>query len=148
MANKQRGEIPLSVDGKDYVLFLGTNALELLEEHFSALEKRDVGWQEVIGRVLAGRSIRYMKAFVWAALQEHQPGMTLQDAGRLIDKSGGIESFAKQIAAAAGVALPTEADLKALGIPTDRPQTAQETARRRRGRSTGTVSTATRAASA
>ena len=145
MANKQRGEIPLTIDGRDYTLYLGTNALELLEEHFS-VNGTEVGWQDIVGRVLKGNSLRYLRAFIWAALQKHHPGTTLAQAGDLIDAGGGISGFAQLVSTATGIALPTTDDLKALGIDPERPPTAQKT-RRKRGRPTGTTSTATAAES-
>lgn len=145
MANKQKGEIPLAIDGRDYTLFLGTNALEMLEEHFSTKERREVGWQEIFGRVVQGKSLRYLRAFIWAAMQKHHAGTTQDDVGDLIDAAGGITAFAELVASAAGVALPSESDLKALGVKTKRPRTAQ--GKRRRAKSTGKNSTVTLAAS-
>jgi hypothetical protein len=144
MANRQKGEIAMSIAGQEYVLFFGTNAMELVEEHFSTPEK-DAKWQEVLLKATSGQSIRYMRAMIWASLQKFHKGFTLEQTGDLIDTAGGIESFATQMSAAAGIALPTQDDLKALGL-NGRPQSAQKV-RRRRVKSTGTPSSATHDAS-
>jgi hypothetical protein len=143
MANIQKGEIPLSISGKSYTLFLGTNALDLLEEHFSLKAGKEVGWQEIFARVLKGDSLRYLRAFIWAAMQKYHPGTTLAQAGDLIDEGGGITGFAALVSEAAGVSLPTESDLKALGVNPARPRTAQRVRKGTRAKSIGTVSSAT-----
>ncbi len=140
MANRQKGEIALSIAGQEYVLYFGTNAMELVEEHFSTPQK-EMGWQEVLGKAMSGKSIRYMRAMIWASLQKFHKGFTIEQTGELIDSAGGIEAFSTQIQEAAGVALPTPEDLKALGLD-GRPPSAQKV-RRRRVKSTGTSSSAT-----
>ncbi len=144
MANTQKGEISLTVDGKEYVLFLDANAMVLLEEHFSTLT-REVGYNEILARVLTGESLRYMRAFIWAALQKHHAPLSLIQAGELINAAGGISAFATQVSAAVGLSLPTDDELKALGLTPDRPQRAQPN--HRRVRRTGKDSSATRGAS-
>ncbi len=144
MANRQKGEIALSIAGQEYVLYFGTNAMELVEEHFSTPEK-DAKWQDVLHKAMSGTSIRYMRAMVWASLQKFQKGFTLEQTGDLIDTAGGIEAFSTKMSEAAGVALPTPEDLKALGLD-GRPPSAQKV-RRRRVKSTGTPSSATHDAS-
>jgi hypothetical protein len=143
MANKHKGETTLTIGDITYTLYSGTNAMELLEEHFTAKAGREVGWEEIYARVLGGKSLRYLKAFVWAALQKYHQGTTLEQAGDLIDSAGGITQFADRLAEAAGVSLPNDADLKALGIDAERPQTAQKMIRRKRARNTGMDSSAT-----
>ena len=80
MANPERGEVRVTVDGTDYLLKFSTNAICTLEasthERAIPFMKRfadqDVGMADV-------------RVIVWAGLLDQQPATTLEVAGAVID---------------------------------------------------------------
>lgn len=139
MANREKGEVRLVIDGKTYTLVLNTGVMATLEEHFSTPEN-DVTWDVIWTRVLRG-SVKTVRALIWGMLQEHHPTVTLEAVGKLIDKAGGFEGLTHILEQAAGSSTPDPKDVKELGV-TARPREAQT---KRRG--TGGGSTSTRGAS-
>lgn len=142
MANRERGEIRMTVDGTDYQLVLNMDVMVILEDYFSTPEK-EVVWEEIWGRVLRG-SVKTVRALIWAMLQPHHPTLAIDAVSTLIDRAGGFPGLTHILKQAAGTSMPDPADVKELDVP-KRPRAAQGT-RARRG--TGGVSTSTRAASA
>ncbi len=112
MANRQRGELPITLNGQAYTLKLTTNALCLMEGCFSPLRPFGV----IVANVSRG-SFSDLRAFLWASLQAHHPTLTLAAVGDLIDQCGGIEGLAKTLTDL------VEANKDAEG--TDRPPAAQ-----------------------
>lgn len=141
MANRERGEIRMTVDGQDYTLVLNTSVMAALEDHFSTAQK-EVVWEEIWARVLRG-SVKTVRALIWAMLQPHHPQLTIEGVSALIDRAGGFEGLTHILQQAAKSSAPDPDDVKELGIPA-RPRPAQGT-RARRG--TGGDSTSTRAGS-
>jgi hypothetical protein len=141
MANREKGEIRMVVDGKEYTLVLNTGVMATLEDHFSTPQK-DVTWDEIWGRVLRG-SVKTVRALIWAMLQPHHPTLTIAAVSILIDQAGGFEGLTDILKQAGQSSAPDPADVKELGVPKG-PRAAQGT-RSRRG--TGGASTSTRAAS-
>ena len=80
MANPERSEVAVTIDGTDYLLKFSTNAIVALEtetgERAIPFMKRfadqDVGMADV-------------RVIVWAGLLDHQPDTTLEAAGAVID---------------------------------------------------------------
>ena len=80
MANPERSEVAVTIDGTDYLLKFSTNAIVALEtetgERAIPFMKRfaaqDVGMADV-------------RVIVWAGLLDHQPATTLENAGAVID---------------------------------------------------------------
>jgi len=136
MANRERGEVDLTIDGKAYTMVLTTNALCELEDVMSTT-LRPVTYADVLMASKKG-STRAMRAVFWASLREHHRTVTLEDAGRLMDAADGTVSFAEKLAALAFAAMPADDDVKALGLKagSDRPPKG-----RRRRAGTGTRST-------
>jgi hypothetical protein len=97
MANRQRGEVTLTLDGHDYILRLTVEATAQLEDACSTPDK-EMFFPDIYARVLKG-SAKHTRLFVWALLREHHPKMTVGDAGALIDAAGGMVGFAGQVAA-------------------------------------------------
>lgn len=83
-ANKARGEIPLQVGDKTYILKLTSNAMCELEGMF------DLTMDQVMTGLQKGR-LTECRALLWAMLQEHHPEITdLKMVGTMIDDAGGI----------------------------------------------------------
>jgi len=136
MANQERGERTITVDGKDYIVKLTTGAMAELEDVCSTPEK-PMTFPQIIDRVMRG-SVKYLRLYVWASLVDKQPEMTVADAGKLIDAAGGMAGFDKLLNQITDANTPDPEDL--------RPQTAQATTTAIRG--TGVRSTSKRVRSA
>lgn len=79
MANPHRGEVAFSAGGKDYKLSFSANALCELEDAL------DLSIHQIAER-LGGLNIRikYVRAALWAGLTDHQPGITIKEAGTIL----------------------------------------------------------------
>jgi hypothetical protein len=115
MANRERGEVALEVDGRTYTFCLDLNALTELEALFSTPD-REVSFVEVVGKAEQGHA-KYIRGVFWAALKRHHPDITLMEAADVIQGLGGI--FGGQLQAllsqATGGAKPDPADIRELG---------------------------------
>jgi hypothetical protein len=123
MANRQKGEVNLVVDGRTYTLVLDIDAMCALEEHFST-PSHDATWDEIAVKVNKG-SVRVVRALIWAMLQRHHPELSVVDAGHLMNDAGGILGLAKVLKVAMESATPDPEDIKALGVGKANPQQAQ-----------------------
>ncbi|ADU50171.1 hypothetical protein Tmar_0046 [Thermaerobacter marianensis DSM 12885] len=83
MANPLRGEVELKAGGKTYVLRYTTNAMVQLEEMLgrSVLE------------IVNNPSFTDARAMVWAGLLHAHPGLTLEQAGEIMDEAGVVEAI-------------------------------------------------------
>lgn len=125
MANRERGEYALEVDGKTWTFCLDLNGLTELEALFST-EAREVGFVEIIGKAEKGHA-KYIRAVFWAALLKYQPDITLADAGNVIQDLGGLFSGKLQevLVQATGGAKPDAADVEELDAGMRRPRKAR-----------------------
>jgi hypothetical protein len=102
-----------------YTFSLDLNAMTLIEDHFSTAGK-DVSFYEAFDKMQKTGSARYIRAFVWAGLQRHHKGLSLDAVGDLIQQSGGLLGFGDKLRGAiaeAGLAtIPDKADLHDLGV--------------------------------
>jgi hypothetical protein len=90
MANPIRGEVALEAEGQGYTLRLGINALVEIE---TAL---DIGIADVTTLFSgAGLKVGNVRLVLWAALREHQPSMTLEQAGDIMNAVGLADTIAK-----------------------------------------------------
>lgn len=145
MANAYKGEIAIELDGTVYTFAAGANALVAVEGLFSTPDRR-LGFQEVI-RLANGGSFTHLRGIVWAMLQRHHKGLTLEAVGDLMDAIG-VETMERKFAEALALMLPDPRDLAALGVqaPTgDPPRAAQS---RRAGTGPRSIATAGASASA
>jgi hypothetical protein len=101
-----------------------------LEDLFST-PALDVNWDTIVKKVNGG-SMRYVRAFIWAALRKHHADVTLQAAGELIDTVG-LPGLNAQLQALAASTTPDARDLEVLGIDPPNPQTARPARRRKNG---------------
>jgi hypothetical protein len=81
MANPVRGEVDLKVDGKTYVLRLGTNALIEVQTVLGGVPPSELAPRMVAPETQA----ETVRAVLWGALGGSQSGLSLFDAGDLID---------------------------------------------------------------
>lgn len=84
MAKAIKGEVPFQADGKDYTFLLDLNALCEAEAHVSGLMDGAADLS----------SVRSIRAVFWAGLIQHHPGLTLHDAGRVMQDLGLKEAAA------------------------------------------------------
>lgn len=143
MANRERGEVSVEIDGTSYTLCIDLNAMCRLEDMFSTPE-RDVTFQDVLKEVNAGK-LRYMRAIFWSAFQKYHPQIRLEDVAALIQASGGIGGFSAKMLGQLGLAVeatqPAKADVAALSDGKPNPRRAQA---RKHADGTGKRSTAKR----
>lgn len=124
MANRERGEVALEIDGTTYTMVLDLEALCTLEDHFSTPDREYV-FPEILERASRG-SARHIRAIVWAAMQRKHPGMTLAETSDIITASGGLMGFGDKLTALAGSTRPDDEDAKELnGGKKVRPRKAQ-----------------------
>lgn len=92
MVNAKKGQVAATLDGKPVTLSLSFNALCELEDHFG---EPVLG---VLNRMGATDTPKLtdLRAVFWAAMLEHRPESTQQDAGRLLHESG-MDLFEKLI---------------------------------------------------
>lgn len=108
MANQERGEIEIQVNDKAYILRLDLNALCDVESVLSS-DTRMVTWQQALAMV-ERRSLSAVRAVLWAALKDRQPGMTLSDVGALMLEMGSVADIEKKLQAAVQASMPTASD--------------------------------------
>ena len=119
MANRQRGEVALTVGDRAYTMRLTTAAMAEFEDACNASGKQPwIAFPECVSRAFAG-SPRYMPLFIWACLIDRQPKITIADVHTLIEDAGGLTAL---IDKAAEAFTATKADPEDLT-----PQTAQST---------------------
>ena len=87
MANSIRGEVGFTAGGAAYVLVLGANALCELEDALGR-PMAELGEAMKTG----GTQFTILRQVFWAALQDRHEGLSLTDAGRLMDAVGLIEA--------------------------------------------------------
>ncbi len=91
MANPERGEVALLVGDRTYKLVIDVNAICELEELLSTPDQPVTSGQVFL--LAAQRSVRHIRALVWASLRRHHPEMELSHTGQLIEDAGGVDEF-------------------------------------------------------
>lgn len=110
MANPFKGEVAIEVDGQSHKLSYSVNAIIELEE---ALGKP---LEEIVAMMNGAPRLRDMRVMFWAALIDHQPGVTLEDAKRILSRMSPNE-MGEAIGRALTHSLPASED----GGASDRP---------------------------
>ena len=116
MANPERGEVPLTVNGETYTLKLSMNAAVILQKKTN----------RKIGQLLADCSnldFEAIRSLVWMLLQKYHAAKfkTEEQVGELIDEAGGIGLFSDAL----GDLVKLNAPDPATGEGSDRPPSAQ-----------------------
>jgi hypothetical protein len=123
MANRQRGEVSLAVDGgKTYTLRPSVNALCAAEDKAGGLTTSELMLRAANGSMTATRIV------LWAYLQEHHAKefSTVEQVGDLIDLIG-LGSVTAQLSAVADLNTPTRDQEAAAGVADAAdPQAAQD----------------------
>jgi hypothetical protein len=135
--SKQRGDVPITIDGVTYVLKMDINSMASLEELFDD----ELTFEEIFKRAQANK-LRYVRAIWWAALQHHHPEITIQQAGELLGKAGGMFEIVKRLGLVGLSTIPDPKDVEALPKGTGNPQSAGGAKKKPAG--TGARSTAPR----
>lgn len=120
MANREKGEVSMEIDGTQYTFVLTVDAMVALEDMFST-PQRETTFQQVMQRVQAG-SVKHCRGLIWASLQEHHPEMTLKDVSAMIQAAGGIFAFSDKLEQLAVSATPDSKDLQELGVKPNPPK--------------------------
>lgn len=115
-------DIPLRVGGRTLTLRLTINAMIAVQKQFST-ETTPVTFTDLARRMENG-DIEAVRGVFWGALLRHQPEMTLDQAGDLIDEVGGLGALNAVMKEVSGQATPADVDVEELneGKP---PLTAQ-----------------------
>lgn len=119
MANAERGEVSLTLDGKVYTLALSLNAMVALEELFSTPEKL-MTFEEVSALADKG-SIKHVRALIWSVFQDYHPEVTLTGVSKLVTAAGGLGVLTVKLAELAKASTPDPKDLKKLGVKANPP---------------------------
>lgn len=100
LANSERGELSLVVDGQRYVLSVTTTAMMELED-LSGGRTFLEAWEGIQKK----RSIRDVVLLLWTALRDKHPDLAsddpdaLKQIARFIDRAGGLTAITEQLTA-------------------------------------------------
>jgi hypothetical protein len=83
MANKIRGETGFEADGKAYTLVFNFNAMCALEGQVGA----------DFATIVTSMRPTHLRALMWAGLQKYHRGVTIDQAGDLVDALGIVEAM-------------------------------------------------------
>lgn len=117
MANRQNGEVSITIDGKVYTMAMTIDAMVALEEMFTTPQKA-MTFQEVSDLCEAG-SMKHLRALLWAVFQAHHPDIEIKDVSRLVQAAGGLGEFTVKLMQLVKATQPDPKDLAALGIKAD-----------------------------
>jgi hypothetical protein len=78
VANPQKGEVSVTIDGKPYTLALTLNAMVEVEDMFG------VPFSKVCEEC-ENDSPKHIRALVWAVLRKHHKELTVEDVGEMVD---------------------------------------------------------------
>jgi hypothetical protein len=93
--------VTLTVGERTYTVRFDTNALASLEQLLGT------SVPEIFKRVGSGLGLMVeMRAILWAGLRRHHAGITLEQAGDLIDEAGGVGDVFTSLRSAIRSAIP------------------------------------------
>ncbi len=107
MANRELGEISFDVGDKTYTMKIDANALAEMEAALST-DTRSMTWQQALTLVERGQVLA-IRALLWASLRRYHRGITIEQAGDLVQQMGS-SGVNKQLEAAVKAAMPTAED--------------------------------------
>jgi hypothetical protein len=116
VANREKGDVDIEIDGARYTMRLDLNAMCEAEAAVST-PTHPVSWQELMVRTIGPKQqMSAMRALIWASLRAHHPSLTLSDAGRLLQTLGGAAGLAA-LTSAIEAAMPTQKGVAAKRPP-------------------------------
>jgi hypothetical protein len=130
MANPEKGETSVVIAGVSYTLVMTFNAGVQLQSLLSEGKPEAVPMDAILARAMKGDLI-CLRALFWALLLEHHPKMTPEQAGKLIDAVGGLETLNKLVDRAVTQSGPDPEDVEALNDGANPPRAAGKKARAR-----------------
>lgn len=142
MANREKGEVSLTIGERTFTLVLNTNAMAEIEDQLSLLDGKERNWDYFASRMVNKKTagVRDVRLLFWGMAREFHPEITLKEAGRLIDQAGGVVGLDAILAPAAEkAATPDPADVEAVGLKPGNPPEAPAS----RGKTGGGASTST-----
>lgn len=122
MANRQRGEVELEIEGKAYRLVFDLNAQCELEELLSTPQE-PFTLQAMLRWVLAMRPT-WVRGFFWACLRKYHREITVEGVSDLMVDAGGMARFVDKLAALLETVRPDPEDAAALVDKKGRPTVA------------------------
>lgn len=78
MGNKFKGEVSFTANGQDYTAKFSTNAICCLEERLG----------KTFEQITMSLGYRELRAFLYFAIQQNHPGVSLEDTGDILDDLG------------------------------------------------------------
>lgn len=108
MANPHRGQVALKAGDREFTLSFSINATCELEDHYN------LPFAQVVGKLnKTSDEIRLgdVRAFVWAALRESHPEVTMKEAGAIAQEAG-LPTVIAKISECISLAFPAEGEQK------------------------------------
>jgi hypothetical protein len=140
MANREKGEISLTIGGRVLTLVLNTNAMAEIEDQLSTPD-RERNWDYFAARMTNPKvaGVRELRLLFWGMTREHHAELSMKDVGVLIDDAGGVAGLMRLLVPAAEKsATPDPADVEALGLKPGNPPAAPARRKTAGGASTST----------
>jgi hypothetical protein len=113
MANPEKGETSVVIAGVSYTLAMTFNSGVRLQALMSEGKPEAVPLSGILARAFKG-DLLCLRALFWSLLVEHQPGITPEQAGTLIDHVGGIAAMNAIIERAIDASSPDPQDVEEL----------------------------------
>jgi len=116
MANSLKGEVDLIAGDRTYVLRFSIDAICALEERLGK------GFPAIAAEMQdpAKLTLGMARHLLHASLREHQPDITVKEAGELIVPAGGMIAVLEKVSAAINAAFQTTTEERANKRPTIR----------------------------
>jgi hypothetical protein len=128
-ANPEKGETDVVIEGVTYTLVMTFNGLIDCQNALAVN-----GAKPTVGQILervSNQDVEAFRAVFWGTLRRHHPGVSLQQAGDLMDASGGMPALDMMLAQVSAQSAPDPNDVKAAEVASGRPPKAAKAARTR-----------------
>ena len=112
-ANRERGEVSLTIGETSYLLKLTINGMIAAEDESASFGDR-LSWDDIAKRSQGG-DLRCLVLFIWALTRKCHSDLTREQIGDLIDAAGGLTGLLTVLQASVGASAPDPADIKVLG---------------------------------
>lgn len=126
MANRERGEVGIEIDGRRYTCCSDLDSQIAIETMFSTAD-REVSYFEIAAKAERGHA-KYLKPVLWGLFQRHHAAeVTLDTISDLAQRAGGALNLIDLLRRAMAASAPDAKDVAELaaGAPKKRPRKAQ-----------------------